>query len=235
MSAAYAGGKAVRVIRASDSAEQDINTLSSGLLDVASLTSFLSATTGKVVTLYDQTSGANHATQGTDAARPAITLSGIGSYPCVTFAANQTLRTGNMTQAQPFCMSMVAKRTGNFTTQTQMMGADVLAHGNFLFRNAANTWAIYAGTALIASSVSDSAWHAGQGFWNGASSQVSIDGSASSGNAGASGMVAETFAIGEATGWTDVVGTFVEGGLWAGDTSASFAAMNTNQHAFYGF
>jgi hypothetical protein len=55
-------------VRLSDSAQQDINTLANGSLDAATLTTFLTSATGKIVACYDK-AGTNDLTQATDANR----------------------------------------------------------------------------------------------------------------------------------------------------------------------
>lgn len=72
-------GPCLRVIRPSDSAEQDIGFDSSGLLDAAALDAFLGSELGRVVTYYDQTGNGNHATQTTAASRFYVAnLLGVG-------------------------------------------------------------------------------------------------------------------------------------------------------------
>jgi hypothetical protein len=53
---------------------------------IATLTTFLTSATGKIVTCYDK-AGTNDLTQATDANRPAITASALGTSYGMTFAA----------------------------------------------------------------------------------------------------------------------------------------------------
>lgn len=76
--------KVIRLIRASDSLQKDFYAFSTALRP-EELTLFLNGTTGKVVTLYDQSSAAVNATQGTDANRPTITLAAKNGQPVVVF------------------------------------------------------------------------------------------------------------------------------------------------------
>jgi hypothetical protein len=59
---------AIRIIRASDSAETDIGFDGVGDLDVATISSFCSGTTGRVLILYDQSGNGYHLDVGFDAA-----------------------------------------------------------------------------------------------------------------------------------------------------------------------
>jgi hypothetical protein len=53
---------------------------------IATLTTFLTSATGEIVTCYDK-AGTNDLTQATDANRPAITASALGTSYGMTFAA----------------------------------------------------------------------------------------------------------------------------------------------------
>lgn len=68
-------GSCLRVRRSSDNTEQDIG-FSSGFVDSATAETFCSGTDGYVVTWYDQSGNANHATQSTTSAQPKIISSG---------------------------------------------------------------------------------------------------------------------------------------------------------------
>lgn len=68
-------GQCLRVRRSSDNAEQDIGFLNDKL-DTASLTSFVGANDGFVVTWYDQSGNARNATQATAAKQPYIVVGG---------------------------------------------------------------------------------------------------------------------------------------------------------------
>lgn len=90
LSSSYSGS-AIRVRRASDSAEQDI-AFSGNDLDTASLTSFCTGTDGFVTTWYDQSGGGNDATQATTTRQPKVYDNAGGveqenSKPCVVFAS----------------------------------------------------------------------------------------------------------------------------------------------------
>jgi hypothetical protein len=71
LSSSYSGS-AIRVRRASDNAESDVNFNVFGELDTVSLAAFCSGTDGFVKTWYDQSGSANDATQTTTANMPKI-------------------------------------------------------------------------------------------------------------------------------------------------------------------
>jgi hypothetical protein len=128
-------------------------------------------------------------------------------------------------------MTAVADRTGttgSFNTVVNNGSSDVL------FNSAANGCGIYAGTVLADTThCADSSWHAIEGLYNNTSSQITVDGNNTSGTAGA-GVSTAGFKLGNGVGGF-LDGRFVEGGVINGDKSASFGALNSNIHAFWGF
>lgn len=73
-------GHAIKVRRSSDNATQDIDYLSSGYLDTASMKTFVSTGTGYVDTWYDQSGNAYDLTQSTTGNQPVIIESGGTVY-----------------------------------------------------------------------------------------------------------------------------------------------------------
>lgn len=91
----------IRVRRASDSSEQDIGFVAD-VVDVTSLASFCSGTTGYVVTWYDQSGGARDLTNATAAEQPRIYASGAmdtvsGNYALKFTATNVLDYSGGFT------------------------------------------------------------------------------------------------------------------------------------------
>lgn len=69
-------GSLIRVRRSSDNAEQDINALANGNLDIASLDAFCAATDGFVTTIYDQSGNLDDMVQATASKQPQIVSGG---------------------------------------------------------------------------------------------------------------------------------------------------------------
>lgn len=93
----------MKVRRSSDNATQDIGFVG-GVLDTASLLTFVGANNGFVTTWYDQSGNGNHATQATTANQPQIVVSGAvvlrNTKPAVLWnSTNQT--TLNLTTPLP--------------------------------------------------------------------------------------------------------------------------------------
>lgn len=88
---AYAGN-CFRVRRSSDNSEQDIGFVS-GMMDQASLLSFVGASDGYIVTLYDQSGNGYDATQATALNQAQIVSAGsliqVNSKPAILFTSGQ--------------------------------------------------------------------------------------------------------------------------------------------------
>jgi hypothetical protein len=236
-SAATAGTAAIRVVRASDSAQTDINTLADGTLDAATLATFLTATTGKVVTVYDKV-GTNHVTQGTDGNRPTVTANAIGTSYGMTFvrASNTILLSGStITQSQPYSLVVIAQQPDNATDQ----GIIAIDDGGF---NGAGTnytsganFRAYSGLSFDQAATTNT-MHALQAIFDGASSVNRVDGSETTGNAGTQSLTAYSIALGAfGPGTQHSNHVIMEGGYVAGTISAgNRTSLNSNMHAAYG-
>jgi hypothetical protein len=110
--AAYAGA-CMRLRRASDDAEVDIGFDGAGWLDEAATRAHLGAASGFVVTWYDQSGNARHATQAAAAAQPRLANAGaidrLNARPVLVFdGTDDTLAVASWGAiAQPFTRLMV--------------------------------------------------------------------------------------------------------------------------------
>lgn len=189
--------------------------------------------------LYDQIgtgcSGNCDLSQSTIADRPTLTIncSGFTSQPCMTFASTQAGLNGptfiTSPIAQPITFSAVMKRTSNFTTRMDTLGDGHITMG---WESTTNTAFILGGTPFGDATASNSTWHALQGLFSGASSNLTVDGSSNSITTGTTGL-SGVFCMGNCFAGTD--GTIAEFAPWGSDKSANFAALNSNQHTFWGF
>lgn len=239
-SLAKAGNKAVNLVRASDSATQDINTLASGSFDAASAATFCAATTCKVVTWYDQTQGTSCVTgvacdntQSMDATRATYTALALSSKPCATFSGSNAYASTALasTTSQPVSHSFVTERTGANTS----IGA-VLDTNNTVtsgFNSGTNTLIFFAGSVATATAT-DGAFHAVNVAYNGASSSVNVDGSSTSISTGASTTLGVV-----RLGFDNVhflTGILCEAGIWpSGFSAGNQTIINSQQHSFWVF
>ena len=221
---------------------------STGGVDVGCADLSTDATTGKLVsatvsaitcpgtnctikTFYDQTGGGGDCTQATVASRATLPATGgPGSNPTASFNGSQNYTCGTTTGTQPVSLSAVADRTGNTSAFNSVISFGFTV--DLLFNNSTNSVGEYAGSVL-ATAATDGSFHAVQALANGASSSIYVDGSSTAGNAGTTSPSTNTrFGTGVGGSCTCNI---VEGGTIASDKSANFAALNSNQHSFWGF
>lgn len=115
-SAASIGGNCVDIIRASDSTTQTFKTVAGGGVDLAGITTFLNATTGKISKLYDQTGNTHDLIQPIGANQPAFTFNAIGSLPGITFASGSSTSlsvTSGLSLALPLSLMAIGSRSAN--------------------------------------------------------------------------------------------------------------------------
>jgi hypothetical protein len=214
-SAAKCGTKAIRIVRASDSAQTDINSLADGTLDVATAATFMAATTAKVVTFYDQSGAlksfgaALDLTQATDGSRAAFILNANGSLPAVRCSAITQLYNNSSGTVQSAVTTVYAafKRTGDLTVFRAVLSQNG-AGWQIGAGDANNKAHIYAGT-FVTVTATDNAWHTLSAQLNGASTVASVDGSTSTVSPGTQ-FTAPNYTINIG----GFIGDFFEAGIW---------------------
>ncbi len=236
--AAKIGTNAVQLKRSSDNTFLDVTTGADGNLDLttAGYTAWAGADTISIRTFYDQV-GSNNLVNASAAQQPLFVLNGIGSLACAriddSFRYIPSASVLSAT-AQPVTASLVGKRTGRFTTSQAILGDNNTTISAF-YSNAANAMKLYAGSNGAAVTVSDSAWHALQFVWNGASSDINVDGSVNTVNPGTNGLSASLWLIGAWNGEVCDV-DFAETGIWgAAFSGANSSAVATNQSTHWGY
>lgn len=110
-------GSLIRVRRSSDNAEQDIGYDANNVLDQAALTTFVGASNGLVVTIYDQSGNAKDATQATAINQPRIVNSGsidlVNSIPAILGdGSNDTLLNTTLSLTNPTSIFTVVDKVG---------------------------------------------------------------------------------------------------------------------------
>lgn len=233
-SAATCGTACIRVVRASDSAQSDINSLANGSLDAATLATFLTATTGKIVTWYDQV-GTNDLTQSNDAERPAVLANALGSSYGTNFASAQArLVSTGVTASQPYSFVVICRDPALATYGLFAIDNEAYA-GWVVDIFATGTIRSYAGANFdTASGITANTWTAMQFIANGASSVYARNGSESTGNAGAQALTNYPISLGYTVDGS-FTGQAVEAGYIAGTiSSGNRTALNTNMRAAYG-
>jgi hypothetical protein len=228
----------VRMIRASDSLQQDFCARPDGMVDFTAIDSFAIGTTAKYVTWYDQSGNGHNLTQGTNGNRPNYTNTVIGrrkGCSALFVAANSHSLSAASVAAtsQPYTISSVVQ--SNLTSSQDILSESVAGNGVGMFFSA-NKFFMLAGTNSNSTNTgfTNNTPYALQFTFNGASSHMNINGvnSTMSANPGA-GTTGGTMRLALAVFLGAFDGYIPEVGLWNGDTCGS--GIGANQQNFWGF
>lgn len=229
-SAAYAASRsaAIDVVDQAGANTATINVLPSGKIDLKAISAWVNAhavTTIKVTKLYDQSGSGNHLTQATLANMPTLTLNALNGLPGMTFSGGAGVLTSpNITQAQPLTFTAVAKNISGASTPIEAGGAAV----GMLYTGTNGASAV--GGATLTATAADGGFHSLQAVLNGASSAMVVDGTATSGTAGATGISVTPLRIGRTSGGTSLTGIVFEVGAWSSAHSPTqYGNVTANQ------
>lgn len=184
-----------------------------------------SGTLYQVVNIYDQLGGGNDLGVGDQIYYLVLD----GSLPCITHSGGSSgymLSPNHVVSSQPFTFSFVGMGAGTDTimykdnAQNQFVGFDQGGAPNNAYAYGGNSGAPFTASAT------DNVFHAVQSVFNGAASSICVD-----------GATPVTGTIDDPANFLDGIvvisippgAKFRESGVWAGDKSSSFAAMNTQQ------
>lgn len=231
-------GPAVRIRRASDNLETDINFLGcTGFTgcpwDEAAASAHCNATTCSGVTWYDQSGLARHLTQATPANQPVLVFNCNGFLPCFrATASTQTLvAAGSVTPASGLLsFSVVANRSAGTGACGWLRQNGTAAVNRILANTVAAQWTI-AATGSIVATANDNVWHSAQAVINAASSLLSIDGADTTGSV-TGGVGAGTPSISGGAGTCN----WAESIVWDAYalTAGERATLTANQRSFFG-
>jgi hypothetical protein len=193
---------------------------------------------GFVTKAYDQSGSANDVANSTAATQPQLMPKAIGALPTMYFNGADGLSTaGTVALTQPISCSTVTDRTGTFTQVNSIFASQHAIYCTY--RQAANTFELYAGAAAPTGTASDNVFHAIQGVINHpggvTSSVLNIDGTETTGDAGAN-----TFTSNLWVGRDDLSSSFLtwyisEVGIWPSAFSAgNRTAICHNQFVYWG-
>ncbi len=211
-----------------------MNILATGFADVASLVAHYGATPIRCKKLYDQTGNGNHLiVSATLTQNPTVTLSMLNGLPSVKY--DRTVPQRMFTNAglsstinQPFFESFVFQR---FSGADFGPIIDIGGTNRSYTAAAANTMQWGSSGTNFNVTASDAAFHAVNGTYDGASSVVMVDGTDTTGNAGAtaaSGIVS----VGNSGPFSSNI-HLMEMGIWSGTGNRS--GLNSNQHGASGY
>jgi hypothetical protein len=229
-------GPAVRLRRASDNLETDINFLgftgfTGAPWDSAAAVAHCAATTCFGRWWYDQSGNARDIGQLTAASQPQLIFNCTGSLPCWRITTTgQRLDGASFTPVSPVSLSAVGKRTG--TAANGFWIGVGLNPANRMLSTTANTWASAGSTGIVNQGAADGAWHSGVAVLQGAGSVFGLNGSELTGS-----VTVQTGAgIATLFGLTGNTTDYAEAIWWSGYglTAGERAALNANQRSFWG-
>jgi PKD repeat protein len=236
-------GAAIRVRRSSDNTEQDINFVSSAAnaaLDTAALLSFVGAGNAFIVTWYDQSGNARHATQASAANQPQIVFSGVtrisNGLPSVYFDGSDELLTPTFSLNQPTTQLSVAKIDNSYSLGTNYTIASSKTAGNrqhIFYRNTGKV-AIFAGASIETIANSTAGQKLFTALFNGANSLLRKNGTqVITGNAGTQNFGGQLAIGSQSAAGNEWLGDQQEFIFYGADKTSEFAAIETNINDYY--
>lgn len=229
------GMNVVRLREDGGNTESDFSTITGGGLNLIAITAFKGGANLFVVKLYDQTGNGNDLSQTTAAFQPAFLLSGLGTLPIISGNGSYKMSTSTTpTINQALTVSAVAMSSVGIRNSISGTADDTGFQVGFDLTGA-NTPFIFAGSTATGAG-NDNLWHALQYVTDGASSDVNIDGTVNTGNAGPAGASGNIWFMVEASGGNFLRGAITEAGYWSFAFSATNSTdMSDNQHTYWGF
>lgn len=235
--AAYATGSnpALDIVDQAGANALTVNILSTGRLDVASISSWVTAnsvTTIKVTRMYDQSGNSRHLNQSTLTNMPVLNLTGFGSLPAIvvdgTVPQHMSTDPGAIAQNQPLTYSFVYLYGGR--------DGEAFAHMGTFINTVSGGFKVRAGNNPSASTAANGSWHACQGVVNTTSSATYIDGSSTTGISSGSNNANDRIRFALLVDFQYPSLSMAEFGLWGSAFNATQAGnMNTNQHGSSGY
>jgi Alpha-L-arabinofuranosidase B, catalytic len=188
-------GNAINIRRASDSTAINVGLLATGALNTAAATAFCASTTCFLTEWYDQSGHGYNMTQATAANQAQLVFGAApNGQACAQFVgtSSQTLAaSGTPTAAQPLSLSVVADRNGATSSRGIIYELGPTGAGeipSYGYQNSANeAYVALISDANFTATASDNAFHVIQPQFAGASSSITVDGTATSGSLGTSG------------------------------------------------
>jgi hypothetical protein len=234
-------GYCITVRRSSDNAEQDIG-FSSGTLDTSTLTTFVGANDGYIVTWYDQSGNARDITQSTASAQPQIVNSGsvltTNSKPAIKFNSDYLAGSFGTDLTQPTTIVLLATADSVTSSENYLLdGNDGTGVKRHYLRFLPSGGSTYYGIGSTTSRLSTATQTTDQNLYftnyNTPSSTLHINGSpiinADAGNAQLSGLtVGASYA-----GVQGFVGTAQEAIVWNTNQASNRSNIESDLNTYY--
>lgn len=212
-----------------------MNTLASGAADkVGAASSSACAVACRITKVYDQSGNGHHWVQATLANMPTLTFNAIGTNPAISCVVSltQSLVSNSITLTVPWSVNAVGYRNGSTQTVTGRMWAFNANSEAFGWTTSANTMIVIGGANTQNVTATDSAGHALQAIFNGASSSLVVDGSSTAANLL---TVTATATSNICNGGTPLGSNYYVGEVGTNALSAYSSTLRTNVMARWGF
>lgn len=193
-------GNLLRLRRGSDNAESDFGYNGSNDLDASAIATWLGGASGYVKTWYDQSGNGYNLSQTTTANQPLYVASGQNSKPIIRFdGANDRLFNASVSLAQPISALVVGANTSATEAGCFLDSYNSTQAAFYRGQTGDNPgkWVLVAGGTAI-TVTSDLAWHVFSYLLSGASSNLRVNQSATTGSPGTNGL--SGFSVGNLRG-----------------------------------
>lgn len=193
-------------------------------------------------TFYDQSGHSIDQLQATNGLQAQLLPNCVNALPCAEFVAASTQNyagTLGGTVAQPWSLSSVVRRTGNFANFTNYLAGSGAAPDAGGWTDSVNTAYVSSHATLnVTATASDAAAHSIQGVLSGTSSFIVIDGVASGTQNGGTDAFPTAICIGalcSGAGLTYLTAYFMQTGLWPNTlTPTQYGNLHSNDSAYWG-
>lgn len=190
--------------------------------DTATITS-----SGGAVSQWDDKSGNGyHLTQATGAMKPTTGSTTQNGLNTVSFDGTDLIANTSISLTQPNMVIIVCK----FAASNAFVFDEDSGNSPRQILNRSSNWRLFAGAYADSGMAVDTAWHVFSCLFNGASSQLWVDGTGSGAiNPGTENMTGMAFGGANSLPFTGEIGEFVacDPDLSAGDRQAAEAALST--------
>jgi hypothetical protein len=219
----------------------NVTAIASGTLAGSSLATWISAHgTPFVHKIYDQVG--NLDVTSTISTGATLVQNLYGTRPGIqTSGGVKYLSTNTLTQAQPYTLTSVSKRTSATSGNDGILGTASPFPLLIGYYSVANTLEMFGGTTNgQVNPATEGVGHAVQWLFNGASSLANVDGTdiAASPNPGSSTITASVIGLFERAGGAFAGGDIEEVGMWSGLTPSGgangYLQLQANQKAYWG-
>lgn len=230
------GTPCIGLHRDSDNEHASFSTLATGDLDMVSILAFKGAANVFVHTMFDQSGNGNDLTNPVISEHPPFIFNAIGSRPAMQFDGLNTRFFSNIVLiGNVGTFSSVAFSTNNGLQQVLWLASGV---GSVAFNaGGTNPNTVFVFQSInVTAPAADGSWHALQGVFNGASSDMNVNGVSTPGDDGTlPGNTTNDF-IGEFSNSQFLLGQATEFGRWPfAFTPVQSANMSANQRGYWGF